>query len=132
MIWLRSFLLSLCALAFAGSQVACACAHEVERPVMDMSMAGSGHDHCEDMAPAVPQEDHGMDHDWKACEHAAQLKTGTAQVQLAQLTTPDLIDLPAFRTQAWEELPEPSRERAPEIRPPPPDPPSARKTVFLT
>lgn len=132
MIWLRSFLLSLCALAFAGGQVACACAHEVERPVMDMSMTGQGHEHCEDMAVQTPSEGHGADHSWKSCDHAAELKKATAQVQLAQLMPPTLIDLPVSPLDVWEEHPDAADQPPPEIRPPPPDPPFARKTVFLT
>ena len=99
---------------------------------MDMSVAIAGHEHCEDMAVEPAQAAHGEDHAWKSCDHAAELKKATAHVQLAQLTPPVLVDLPVSRLDIWEEHPDPADHPFPEIRPPPPDPPFARKTVFLT
>ena len=126
-VWLRTLLICLSALAFAGFQIACACVHGTASD--HHAVQSVEHADCHETS-SMPMDSPAADTGWTPCEHADQLKSGTSQVQLAQVSAPVELLLPLSYVRSPGPALVSEHERPEEIRPPPPDPPSARKTVF--
>jgi hypothetical protein len=126
---LRHMFLVFCALAFAGVQTACACAHEHSAPVTQTIVMPAGHDHCADMSGE--SADHGRSEVWKVCDHGASLKADLAQVNPFTVTAP----MPVVVSRAYSVIPPviaPGRMASwPAAVDPPPLTPMQAKTRFL-
>ncbi|MAI89277.1 hypothetical protein [Ponticaulis sp.] len=127
---IRTFILLCLALGFAGAQTACACFHENNHvSVVEMSESDHCHEMAMDMSDEMPMHQSSVADD--DCDHAPQVSYAALRtIDLGLL--PDLELLPVNYVQL-PELAEEHGERYAALSPPepPPDPPFARKTVFL-
>lgn len=129
---LRHMFVVFCALAFAGVQTACACAHEHIVPVAESMAMAEGHDHCADMVPLSGEpDDQEMHEGWKACDHGSSLKADITQVSPFAFPTPIFVVTPvAFGVEA-PVVPRVQLASWPAAVDPPPQTPMQAKTRFL-
>ena len=130
---LRHILLVLSALAFAGVQTACACAHEHAAPAVQSMAMAEGHDHCAEMAAMSSglSVDHQAHESWKACDHGSSLKSASAKVNPLVISAPLLAIVPVSY---FAEVPRSDHVRLASwssATDPPPKTPMQAKTRFL-